>query len=74
MTKLTELEENDARGPAIVIRGSVMTGFKFIGPFPTIADALAWHESTLHGLLDVSCVIDLLESPGNSNPEGSIPK
>jgi hypothetical protein len=58
-------ETHDLRGPAVVVRGSVLGGFKFYGPFPTIDDACEWcRTKTLAGVLGVNHdTIVLLEEP-----------
>lgn len=43
-SKPTELPP-DLRGPAIVVRGCVLDGFEFIGPFDTADAAGTWCES-----------------------------
>lgn len=55
----------DLRGPAVVVRGSVLGGFKFYGPFPTIEAACEWCKNkTLAGVLGVNYdTIVLLEEP-----------
>ena len=41
---------SDTRGPAIVACGSVVTGYQFYGPFPTVDDAADWlDERTVFG-------------------------
>jgi hypothetical protein len=48
-------EPEDLRGPAIVVRGSVLSGFQFYGPFDTIDAAHAWCATqTLSGLVGLS--------------------
>jgi hypothetical protein len=58
-------ETPDLRGPAVVVRGSVLGGFKFYGPFTTIDDACEWcRTKTLAGVLGVNHdTIVLLEEP-----------
>jgi len=58
-------EPPDLRGPAAVVRGSVLGGFKFYGPFPTIDAACDWCQiKTLAGVLGVNNdTIVLLEEP-----------
>jgi hypothetical protein len=60
-----ELHEPDLRGPAIIVTGSVISGFKFHGPFETIDDAARWYETkTISGLLGIGCcTIVLIEKP-----------
>lgn len=58
-----EREQPDMRGPAIVVRGSVLVGFKFYGPFATIDAAVKWYGQTVLGELTVGVVITLLEKP-----------
>ena len=55
----------DLRGPAVVVRGSVLGGFEFHGPFPTIDAACNWCQTkTLAGALGVNHdTIVLLEEP-----------
>lgn len=54
----------DLRGPAVIVEGSVIGGFKFIGPFETIEAASQWHDKfSLPGLLGLQVSIVLLESP-----------
>jgi len=55
----------DTRGPAVIATGSVIGGFTFIGPFPTIEHAAEWHaKRSLSGLLGLPAdAIVLLESP-----------
>ena len=55
---------DDSRGPAIVIQGSVIQGFKFHGPFETIAEAVKWWQSTPLGKLEqMPVTVALLEQP-----------
>jgi len=55
---------SDNRGPAIVIRGSVISGFKFYGPFNTIDDAVSWCKTTVSGQLGVNNdIVELLKEP-----------
>lgn len=58
-------ETPDLRGPAVVVRGSVLGGFEFYGPFPTIDDACEWcRTKTLAGVLGLNHdTIVLLEKP-----------
>lgn len=54
----------DYRGPAIIVEGGVIGGFKFIGPFEHIDAALKWHkEKSLPGVLGLSASVVLLVSP-----------
>ena len=55
----------DLRGPAVVVRGSVLSGFKFYGPFDTIDAACEWCEKkTLAGVVGINNdTIVLLEEP-----------
>ena len=55
----------DTRGPAVIVTGSVIGGFTFIGPFPTIEHAAEWQATrSLPGLLGLPAdAIVLLESP-----------
>ena len=55
----------DTRGPAVIVTGSVLGGFTFIGPFPTIEHAAEWHATrSLPGLLGLPAdAIVVLESP-----------
>ena len=64
MTEKQEPYRADLRGPAIVVRGSVLTGFTFYGPFPTIEEAIKWCiTGTLAGVSGIDdCVVCLLES------------
>lgn len=63
-SQVTGDDISDTRGPAIVIRGSVVTGFQFYGPFNTIDDAAFWCRTTVSGQLGVNNdVIELLKEP-----------
>jgi hypothetical protein len=55
----------DLRGPAAVVLGSVLGGFKFYGPFPTIEAACEWCQTkTVAGVLGVNRdTVVLLEEP-----------
>ena len=57
--------EPDTRGPAVIVTGSVLGGFTFIGPFTTIEHAAEWHsERSMPGVLGLPAhAIVLLESP-----------
>jgi hypothetical protein len=57
--------EPDTRGPAVIVTGSVIGGFTFIGPFPTIEHAAEWHSKrSMPGVLGLPAdAIVLLESP-----------
>jgi hypothetical protein len=46
-------EDPDLRGPAIVIKGSFLSRFRFIGPFQTVAAASEWCDNTISGKLGV---------------------
>lgn len=59
-------EQRDERGPAVVVRGGVIGGFKFYGPFDSIEDAVEWCETktlmgAVYGASNDSIV--LLEQP-----------
>jgi hypothetical protein len=54
--------DTDARGPAVVVTGSVIGGFEFTGPFPTISAAAEWYGTSLLGSLKLPCSIVLLKS------------
>lgn len=55
----------DLRGPAIVVRGSVIRGFRFHGPFRTVEDAYEWcNTKTLDAVLGrPEGTVVLLENP-----------
>lgn len=56
--------EPDLRGPAVIVDGSVLGGFTFIGPFDTIDEAARWHSTKrLAGHLGLPTTIVLLEKP-----------
>lgn len=61
---MSDSEAPDTRGPAIIAHGSVLGGFKFIGPFETIDAALEWYRTSLWGALKAPVTIALLENPG----------
>lgn len=57
-------DEPDFRGPAVIVSGSILGGFKFIGPFDTIDLALQWHyASSLEGILGIPVTVVLLDNP-----------
>jgi hypothetical protein len=58
-------DQPDLRGPTVVVRGSVLGGFKFYGPFPTIDAGCEWcRTKTLAGVMGVNHdTIVLLEQP-----------
>lgn len=58
-----ENEAPDTRGPAVVVNGSLLSGFKLTGPFETIEEASTWYKETTRGKLGVPCLIMLLEEP-----------
>lgn len=53
----------DLRGPAVLMHGSVLGGFKFYGPFETIQAAVEFWPKTLYGFIGTQCTIALLENP-----------
>lgn len=55
-------ERPDLRGPAIIVVGSVLGGFKFYGPFETVDAALKRWPTTLPGYLKLECTIALVEN------------
>lgn len=62
-------EEADNRGPAVVIEGNPIEGYKLIGPFETIDMAVDWCKNySLPGILGVaSQSIMLLDKPDYRN-------
>ena len=60
---MSQNEQPDLRGPAVILIGSLLGGYHFIGPFATIQEALERWERTLEHRLGKSVVIALLESP-----------
>ena len=54
----------DLRGPAVIVDGSVLGGFTFVGPFDTVEAASEWHaRKRLAGYLGLPATIVLLEEP-----------
>jgi hypothetical protein len=60
----TETNDVDNRGPAVVASGTVIGGFEFHGPFPTISAAHEWYEQQFFGgILKMPASIVLLAAP-----------
>jgi hypothetical protein len=58
-------DEPDTRGPAIIVEGSVLGGFEFMGPFESIDAAQQfWSRTWLHQH-GVGCTIALLREPSH---------
>lgn len=54
----------DDRGPAALVYGSVLSGFKFYGPFETVDEAVIYHdEHSIEGRLGQGATVVLLHSP-----------
>ena len=63
----------DLRGPAVIVDGSVLGGFTFVGPFDTVEAASEWHaRKRLAGYLGLPTTIVLLEKP-RQDDAGSAP-
>jgi len=61
--ELVDVHDCDNRGPAVVVTGSVIGGFEFTGPFPTISAANEWYTQSMLGGIGVRCSIVLLVAP-----------
>jgi len=58
------MNDVDNRGPAVVVSGTVIGGFEFHGPFPTISAAHEWYEQQFFGgFLKMPASIVLLAAP-----------
>lgn len=59
-------DEPDTRGPCVVIKGSLISGYKAFGPFDTVDDAAEWSRmNTLSGILNMGSMntIMIIEKP-----------
>lgn len=53
----------DPRGPAVIVDGSVTTGFKFIGPFDSVDEAVKWAKSNSLAAIGCPTSVVLLQEP-----------
>ena len=53
----------DLRGPAVVVHGSICSGFKVTGPFESVDSATDWAIEAQQGYTLGTCSIQLLLPP-----------
>lgn len=61
--------EPDLRGPAVIVTGSVISGFEFYGPFETVDAAVEWYNNcTLLGSLKIERIsVVILKKPNDKH-------